>query len=87
MIPSPTSIPPSPYCRTGLASMKTRMDNGNKIITIRATVGVNDLTGIYKASAKFMGFGPRFNVKLGIDSIGCAFEVEQVSSPDCSIDC
>ena len=62
--------------------MKTRTENGNKTITIRATVGVNDLTGIYKASAKFMGFGPRFNVKLGIDSIGCAFEVEQVSTPD-----
>lgn len=67
--------------RTGLASMKTRTENGNKTITIRATVGVNDLTGIYKASAKFMGFGPRFNVKLGIDSIGCAFEVEQLQVP------
>ena len=64
--------------------MDTRMDNENKTITtIRATVGVNDLTGIYKASAKFMRVGPHFNVKLGIDAIGCTFEIEQVSSPDC----
>merc|ERR1711970_331941 len=42
--------------RTGLADMNTNATH----VTVRATIGVNDLAGSYKASAKFMNFGPFF---------------------------
>merc|ERR1712002_321311 len=38
--------------RTGLASMSTNETH----VKVRATIGVNDLVGSYKASAKFMNF-------------------------------
>jgi len=59
--------------RTGLASM-TKGDNST---TIRATVGVNDVEGSYKASAKFMNIGPSFGVNINIESVGFTFEVEK----------
>ena len=48
------------------------------LTTIKATIGVNDLKGSYKASAKFMNLGPHFNVKIGIESVGFSFEVQKV---------
>merc|ERR1712142_1417666 len=39
--------------RTGLASMSTNETH----VKVRATIGVNDLVGSYKAAAKFMNFG------------------------------
>jgi len=59
--------------RTGLAST-TKMDNGTRI---RATVGVNDLTGNYKASAKFMNVGPSFGVNIAMQAVGFTFEIEK----------
>merc|ERR1712002_1072880 len=59
--------------RTGLASMQS---NGTHN-TIRATVGVNDLVGNYKASAKFMNIGPSFGVNIDMQSVGITFEVVQ----------
>merc|ERR1712136_3581 len=50
--------------RTGLASMSQNATH----VRVRCTIGVNDLIGSYKASAKFMNFGPQF---------GIAFEIEQ----------
>ena len=41
---------------------------------------MDELTGQYKSEAKFMGFGPHFNIALGIKSIGVTFEVEKVRS-------
>ena len=51
------------------------MDNGTRI---RATVGVNDLTGNYKASAKFMNVGPSFGVNIAMQAVGFTFEIEKV---------
>merc|ERR1712142_1456995 len=59
--------------RTGLASMSTNETH----VKVRATIGVNDLVGSYKASAKFMNFGPQFTISLGMESVGVAFEVVQ----------
>merc|ERR1712168_945349 len=59
--------------RTGLASMSTNETH----VKARATIGVNDLVGSYKASAKFMNFGPQFNILLGMESVGISFEVVQ----------
>merc|ERR1712002_1383227 len=59
--------------RTGLASMSTNETH----VKVRATIGVNDLVGSYKAAAKFMNFGPQFNILLGMESVGVAFEVVQ----------
>merc|ERR1712002_13937 len=59
--------------RTGLASMSTNATH----INVRTTIGVNDLVGSYKASAKFMNFGPSFAINLGVESIGVTFEVVQ----------
>merc|ERR1712136_366467 len=42
--------------RTGLASMHQNAPH----VSVRATIGVNDLAGSYKASAKFMNIGPSF---------------------------
>merc|ERR1712168_1227976 len=61
--------------RTGLASMSTNATH----INVRTTIGVNDLVGSYKASAKFMNFGPQFNILLGMESVGVAFEVVQAT--------
>ena len=47
-------------------------------VTVRATVGVSDLVGKYKASAKFMNFGPSFGINLAMESVGITFEVVQV---------
>merc|ERR1712055_448216 len=52
--------------RTGLASMSTNATH----VKVRCTIGVNDLVGSYKASAKFMNFGPSFAINLGVESIG-----------------
>merc|ERR1712136_5950 len=59
--------------RTGLASMSTNSTH----VKVRATIGVNDLVGSYKAAAKFMNFGPQFTISLGMESVGVAFEVVQ----------
>merc|ERR1712126_327269 len=59
--------------RTGLASMSTNETH----VKVRATIGVNDLIGSYKAAAKFMNFGPQFTISLGMESVGVAFEVVQ----------
>merc|ERR1712228_173788 len=59
--------------RTGLASMSTNATH----VHVRATIGVNDLVGSYKASAKFMNIGPSFAVNLAVDSVGIAFDVVQ----------
>lgn len=59
--------------RTGLASMATNATH----MKVRCTVGVNDLHGSYKASAKFMNFGPQFGIVLDIDAVGITFEIEQ----------
>merc|ERR1712126_752461 len=59
--------------RTGLASMSTNETH----VKVRATIGVNDLVGSYKAAAKFMNFGPQFTISLGMESVGVAFEVVQ----------
>merc|ERR1711872_805272 len=64
--------------RTGLASMNS---NGTHI-TVRATIGVNDLTGSYKASAKFMNLGPSFGINLFMESVGITFEVLKSVQPD-----
>jgi len=64
--------------RTGLASM-TQGANGTRI---RATVGVNDLAGSYKASAKFMNIGPSFGVKIRMQAVGFTFEVEKPLAKD-----
>merc|ERR1712198_90649 len=63
--------------RTGLASMNS---NGTHI-TVRATIGVNDLTGSYKASAKFMNLGPSFGINLFMESVGITFEVLKSVQP------
>ena len=47
-------------------------------VKVRCTIGVNDLAGSYKASAKFMNFGPSFGINLKMESVGITFEVEQV---------
>merc|ERR1712033_109034 len=52
--------------RTGLADMNTNATH----VTVRATIGVNDLAGSYKASAKFMNFGPSFGINLNIVVVG-----------------
>merc|ERR1712243_22032 len=59
--------------RTSLASMSTNETH----VKVRATIGVNDLVGSYKAAAKFMNFGPQFTISLGMESVGVAFEVVQ----------
>merc|ERR1712029_313854 len=59
--------------RTGLASMSTNETH----VKVRATIGVNDLVGSYKASAKVLNFGPSFNLLLGVESVGISFEVVQ----------
>merc|ERR1711942_250855 len=59
--------------RTGLASMSTNETH----VKVRATIGVNDLVGSYKAAAQFMNFGPQFTISLGMESVGVAFEVVQ----------
>merc|ERR1712198_323108 len=59
--------------RTGLASMH----QNDTHVTVRATIGVNDLAGSYKASAKFMNIGPSFGVKVFMESVGITFEVVQ----------
>merc|ERR1711922_48102 len=59
--------------RTGLASMSTNATH----VKVRCTIGVNDLAGSYKASAKFMNFGPSFGINLKMESVGITFEVEQ----------
>merc|ERR1712133_177501 len=59
--------------RTGLADMNTNATH----VTVRATIGVNDLAGSYKASAKFMNFGPSFGVNVNMESVGITFEVVQ----------
>merc|ERR1712002_1435730 len=59
--------------RTGLASMSTNETH----VKVRATIGVNDLVGSYKAAAKFMNFGPQFTISIGMESVGVAFEVVQ----------
>merc|ERR1712002_1297069 len=59
--------------RTGLASMSTNETHAK----VRATIGVNDLVGSYKASAKVLNFGPSFNLLLGVESVGISFEVVQ----------
>merc|ERR1712198_399195 len=56
--------------RTGLASMHQNTTH----VTVRATIGVNDLAGSYKASAKFMNIGPSFGVKVFMESVGITFE-------------
>merc|ERR1711970_1705755 len=61
--------------RTGLADMNTNATH----VTVRATIGVNDLAGSYKASAKFMNFGPSFGINLNIPSVGITFEVVQAT--------
>merc|ERR1711911_120326 len=48
--------------RTGLASMSTNETH----VKVRATIGVNDLVGSYKAAAKFMNFGPQFTISIGV---------------------
>jgi len=63
--------------RTGLASMNTNATH----VTIRTTIGVNDLVGSYKASAKFMNFGPSFGINLNMESAGITFEVVQATQP------
>merc|ERR1711931_40049 len=63
--------------RTGLASMQS---NGTHV-TVRATIGVNDLTGSYKASAKFMNLGPSFGINLFMESAGISFEAVQATQP------
>merc|ERR1712198_357805 len=63
--------------RTGLASMNS---NGTHI-SVRATIGVNDLTGSYKASAKFMNLGPSFGINLFMESAGISFEAVQATQP------
>jgi len=63
--------------RTGLASMTTNATH----VTIRTTIGVNDLIGSYKASAKFMNFGPSFGINLNVESAGITFEVVQATQP------
>lgn len=63
--------------RTGLASMNTNATH----VTIRTTIGVNDLIGSYKASAKFMNFGPSFGINLNMESVGITFEVVQATQP------
>ena len=62
--------------RTGLASMSTNETH----VKVRATIGVNDLVGSYKAAAKFMNFGPQFTISIGMESVGVAFEVVQVNA-------
>merc|ERR1712126_751254 len=52
--------------RTGLASMSTNETH----VKVRATIGVNDLVGSYKAAAKFMNFGPQFTISIGMESVG-----------------
>merc|ERR1712002_1275557 len=59
--------------RTGLASMSTNETH----VKVRATIGVNDLVGSYKAAAKFMNFGPQFTISIRMESVGVAFEVVQ----------
>merc|ERR1712142_1137103 len=54
--------------RTGLASMSTNETH----VKVRATIGVNDLVGSYKAAAKFMNFGPQFTISIGMESVGVA---------------
>jgi len=61
--------------RTGLASMNTNAETG--AVTFRATIGVNDLIGSYKASAKFMNFGPSFGININMESVGVTFEIVQ----------
>jgi len=63
--------------RTGLASM----ESDGKNIKIRATIGVNDLTGSYKASAKFMNLGPSFGINLFMESVGIRFEILKSTEP------
>merc|ERR1711955_76495 len=59
--------------RTGLAEMNQNATHVN----VRATVGVNDLVGSYKASATFMNLGPKFAINLAMESVGITFEVVQ----------
>merc|ERR1711911_286298 len=63
--------------RTGLASMSTNETH----VKVRATIGVNDLVGSYKAAAKFMNFGPSFGINLNVESAGITFEVVQATQP------
>merc|ERR1711875_206705 len=57
------------------------MQSNGTHITVRATIGVNDLTGSYKASAKFMNLGPTFGINLFMESAGIAFEAVQATQP------
>merc|ERR1712212_366206 len=57
--------------RTGLADMTTNATH----VRVRATIGVNDLCGSYKACAKFMNLGPSFGLNLAMESVGITFEV------------
>merc|ERR1711887_440538 len=61
--------------RTGLADMTTNATH----VRVRATIGVNDLYGSYKASAKFMNLGPSFGLNLAMESVGITFEVVQAT--------
>merc|ERR1712212_663737 len=66
---------PSPIHRPGLADMTTNATH----VRVRATIGVNDLYGSYKASAKFMNLGPSFGLNLAMESVGITFEVVQAT--------
>merc|ERR1712212_1177483 len=61
--------------RTGLADMTTNATH----VRVRATIGVNDLYGSYKASAKFMNLGPSFGVNIRMQAVGFTFEVVQAT--------
>ena len=55
----------------------TKTEEGTRI---RATIGANDVSGSYKASAKhYVNFETHFGVNIHMEAVGILIEVEQVS--------
>lgn len=59
--------------RTGLTSHT----NTDTLINVKTTIGLSELQGQIKATAKIAKFGPSFKLALGVESVGIMFEVEQ----------
>jgi len=63
--------------RTGQATFLQNNDVNPPTINVKATIGLRDLKGQYRAGAKFMNIGPQFKIELGVESVGIQFEILQ----------
>lgn len=76
--------------RTGQATIgvitdSDTSDKGNATATytkktnyLKTTIGLRDLKGEYTATARFMKFGPKLNVEIGVKSVEIQLKIEQI---------